>query len=141
MTSLVFPIREMPTHTITLSPPKAVTILVKQSAHFDPTVQLPRIEFGLITDNVPPDVQIPGHILLTQVQTGLMVKGSHGRLPGSPAILNIIFYSLLWVVWVESRRPANLKCKSIEDCLRFLSADRLRKWSFCGVGPSVFLAC
>lgn len=30
MTSLVFPVREMPTHTITLSPPKAVTISVKQ---------------------------------------------------------------------------------------------------------------
>ena len=32
MTSLVFPVREMPTHTITLPPPKYVIQLVQQSA-------------------------------------------------------------------------------------------------------------
>lgn len=32
MTCLVFPVREMPPHTITLSPPKDVMLLVQQSA-------------------------------------------------------------------------------------------------------------
>ncbi|XP_072534752.1 uncharacterized protein [Salminus brasiliensis] len=34
-------------------------------------------------DNIPPHVQVPVHMLQTPAQTGLMVKGSHGRPPGS----------------------------------------------------------
>ncbi|KAL6462576.1 hypothetical protein MHYP_G00289980 [Metynnis hypsauchen] len=54
MTSLVFPVREMLPNTITLLPPKDVTL------------------------------SVPVHVLLTPAQMGLMVKGSHGRPPGSP---------------------------------------------------------
>lgn len=39
-------------------------------------IQLPQAEFGVIAEhNVPPDVQAPEHILPTQTQTSLTVKG------------------------------------------------------------------
>lgn len=43
------------------------------------------------------------------------------------------------IVWVENRRPyrpANLDEKSVEDCLRFLSADRVRRRHFPGTPTS-----
>ncbi|KAL6490631.1 hypothetical protein MHYP_G00009760 [Metynnis hypsauchen] len=54
------------------------------SPHFDPMIQLPKAESGLINEhNVPPHVQVPVHVLPTPAQMGLEVKGSHGRPPGS----------------------------------------------------------
>ena len=54
------------------------------SPHFDPTIKLPWAESGFITEhNVLPHVQVPVHVLPTPAQTGLMMKGSHGRPPGS----------------------------------------------------------
>lgn len=56
--------------------------------------------------------------------------------------------SLVWIVWVESRQlchSANLDSKSVEDCLCFLSSDRVRKSTSCGLIfsgrplPSLFL--
>lgn len=56
--------------------------------------------------------------------------------------------SLVWIVWVESRQlchSANLDSKSVEDCLWFLSSDRVRKSTSCGLIfsgrplPSLFL--
>lgn len=49
--------------------------------------------------------------------------------------------SLVWIVWVESRQlchSANLDSKSVEDRLRFLSSDRVRKSTSCGL---IFPAC
>ena len=63
----------------------AISIVFSTSSpHFDPTIQL----IGLITEhNVPPHVSV--HVLLTPAQTGLTVKGSHGRTPGSPMRVEI----------------------------------------------------
>ncbi|KAJ8271283.1 hypothetical protein COCON_G00101420 [Conger conger] len=68
-------------------------------------------------------VEVPVQVLPTPVQTGLTVKGSHGRPPGSPMSRRLAAYSLFRIVWAESRvpyGPANLDCKSVEDSLRFL---------------------
>ena len=45
--------------------------------------------------------------------------------------------SLFQIVWAVSRQPyhpAKLGCKSVEDCLRFLNADKM----LCGTWPSVW---
>lgn len=48
---------------------------------------------------------------------------------------SVYLHPNLWILWVEKclpHRPANLDCKSVENCLQFLNADRLRKQSSCG---------
>ena len=57
-----------------------------------------------------------------------------GRLTDLRA-LRLAACSLFRIVWAESRlpyRPANLDCKSVEDSLRFRSAERVRNRSSCG---------
>ncbi|KAL6460179.1 hypothetical protein MHYP_G00319380 [Metynnis hypsauchen] len=66
------------------------TAFVAFSPHFASTIQLLEAESGLITEhNIPLHVQVPLHMLPTPAQTGLTVKGSHGRPPGSPMRLEI----------------------------------------------------
>lgn len=77
--------------TITLPPPKEVTLSVQQSSkrshpHLDPTIQEPEL---IAEHNVPPPVHIPVEMFQHQVLNGLMLKGSHGRPPGSPMRLEI----------------------------------------------------
>lgn len=80
--------------------------------------------------NVPPHFQVPVHMLLTPtMQTGLTVKGSHGRPPGG--LIRLAVWSLFWIV--SPYCPANLGCNSVEDSLQFRGSDRVRKLFSCGV--------
>lgn len=83
MISLVYSVREMPPQTITLTPPNPISATI--NPHFDPTIQLLQGESGLFGEHiVPPHVEVPVLMVQTPANVGLMVKGSHGRLPGSP---------------------------------------------------------
>lgn len=69
-------------------------------------------ESGLMVEHgVPPHVQVPVHILVTPVQTCLMVKGSW-----QAATKPEIAWSLFYIIWVESR------CRIIlQICRRLLT--------------------
>ncbi|KAL7825191.1 hypothetical protein AOLI_G00323980 [Acnodon oligacanthus] len=87
-TSLVFPVREMPPHIITLPPTKDVTLSVQRSPRLLHTLSL---RSNCRRQNLDSSLNITFlHMFRLQCTccrhqcTGLMVKGSHGRPPGSP---------------------------------------------------------
>ena len=89
------------------------------SPHFDSTIQELLAESGHITEhNVPPNVQVPVHVLLR-------VKGSHGRLSGSHMRPEIGYIQSVldclgrWLLGTLSGKPWLQICRSLPMVPKF----------------------